>query len=70
MSNEPDKKAVKLTDDEVEKAAGGAGEKISTWTITCYACGCKFTAELGIIPPCPECGNTPGLGGPVNANLL
>lgn len=60
MSNDLEKKAVQLTDDEVEKAAGGANDDTKTWKLKCSACGHEFTTEIDTLPTCPNCGKNHG----------
>lgn len=63
MSDELDKKAIQLTDDAVEKAAGGANDDTKTWTLRCSACGREYTVEMDTLSPCPDCRN--GKGRPI-----
>ncbi len=55
MNIDQKNKAMELTDEQVEKAAGGA----SYLTFTCQKCGRQNTVEIvnwGVQPPCVYCG--------------
>jgi len=68
MSEESMKNPVKLTDEDIEKAAGGVVEPLAK---QCQNCQCNYDLNLG---KCPKCGcyqfsliyspSNPGHGGP------
>ena len=64
MNEENRNTGVELTDEDIEKATGGAGEPLVKHYIQCSSCGYSYAYavrgdEKPIPPPCPNCGRNP-----------